>query len=75
MAAFAGVGFLFIILMFGSGLIISSIIGLIFCNKVKKREEKNRKRILKIFLWIILSVGIVVIAISMMYFYLIISNW
>lgn len=72
MAALAGVGFLFIILVIGSGMIISAISGLIVC---KRLEKKKGKLIFKIFLWILLSAGIVVIAISLMYFCLIISNW
>ncbi|MGN0151018.1 MAG: hypothetical protein ACI39Q_00970 [Wujia sp.] len=71
MVAVAGVVFLFIILVTGIGLIIPAVIGLIVCKKLEKRGKKKNNLIFKI----LLSIGIVVIAIPLMYFYLIISNW
>lgn len=75
MVAVAGVLFLFIILVIGLGLIASAIVGLVVCKKYKKRNGKNSKLVFRILLWILLGIGIVVIAIPLMYFYLIISNW
>lgn len=75
MAALGGVLFLLIIFIIGLGIIISSIIGLIVCKKLEKRRKKKIKIIFKILLWILFVVGIMVIIIPLMYFYLIIGNW
>ncbi|MDY4544429.1 MAG: hypothetical protein SPE00_03820 [Bacilli bacterium] len=75
MVAVAGVLFLFIILLIGLGLIIPAIVGLVICKNHEKKNGKKIKLIFKILLWILLVVGIVVIAIPLMYFYLIIANW
>lgn len=75
MVALGGVLFLFIILVIGLGIVLSAIVGLIVCKKIEKRNDIKCKLIFKILLWILLSVGIVVIAIPLMYFFLIISNW
>lgn len=75
MAALGGVLFLLIIFIIGLGIIISSIIGLIVCKKLEKRRKKKIKIIFKILLWILFVVGIMVIIIPLMYFYLIIENW
>lgn len=75
MVAIAGVLFLFIILSIGLGLIISAIVGLVVCKNFEKKNGKKSKLIFRILLWILLVVGIVVIAIPLMYFYLIIANW
>lgn len=75
MAALGGLLFLFIILVIGSGIVLSAIIGLIVCKKLGKRKDKKCKLIFKILLWILLSTGMVVTVIPLMYFFLIISNW
>ncbi|MDY2628374.1 MAG: hypothetical protein SOW08_08685 [Lachnospiraceae bacterium] len=75
MAALGGVLFLFIILVIGSGIVLSAIIGLIVCKKLDKKKDKKCKLIFKILLWILLSTGMVVTIIPLMYFFLIISNW
>ena len=75
MVAVAGVLLLFIILLIGLGLIASTIIGLIICKNLTKRNGKKSKLVFRIFLWILLGVGIMVIAIPLMYFYVIIANW
>ncbi|MDY4079255.1 MAG: hypothetical protein SOY42_10810 [Clostridium sp.] len=75
MVAVAGVLFLFIILLIGLGLIVSAIIGLVVCKNLAKRNGKKSKLVFRILLWILLGVGIVVIAIPLMYFYVIIANW
>lgn len=75
MVAVAGVLFLFIILLIGLGLIIPAIVGLVVCKNREKKNGKKSKLIFRILLWILLGVGIVVIAIPLMYFYLIIANW
>lgn len=75
MVAVAGVLFLFIILLIGLGLIIPAIVGLVVFKNREKKNGKKSKLIFRILLWILLVVGIVVIAIPLMYFYLIIANW
>ena len=75
MVAVAGVLFLFIILLIGLGLIIPAIVGLVICKNRENKNGKKSKLIFRILLWILLGVGIVVIAIPLMYFYLIIANW
>ena len=75
MVAVAGVLFLFIILGIGLGLIALLIVGLVVCKNYKKRNGKKSKLVFRILLWILLGIGIVVIAIPLMYFYIIIANW
>ena len=75
MVAIAGVVFLLIVFSIGLGLIIPAIVGLIVCKILEKRNKKKSKLIFRILLWILLGVGIVVIAVPTLYFYLIISNW
>lgn len=75
MVAIAGVLFLLIVLAIGAGLIIAAIVGLIICKKGRNENNKKSRLILSIFLWILLGVGIVVIMIPLMYFFLIASNW
>ena len=75
MVAIAGVVVLFIILLIGLGLFVSSIVGVVICKKLEKRNNKKSKLIFRILLWILLVVGIIVIAIPLMYFYVIIENW
>lgn len=75
MIALAGVLFLIFLLVIGSELVISAAVGLIACKKRIKGMGRKADSYLKIFLWIFLSVGIVAIAIPLMYFYLIITNW
>ncbi|MDO5556643.1 MAG: hypothetical protein Q4G05_00135 [Clostridia bacterium] len=75
MGAIAGVGLLIIMLIIGVEILIPTIIGFIVCNIYKKKNGKKCKLWIRILLWIIFIIGIIIVIIPLMYFYVIVSNW